>query len=141
MPKLSESNMNIVFYDGQCGLCDHTVQFLLHADKKKLFHFAPLQGRTAQRVLKELSPDQQKEDSLVLVENYGSSTEKFYLLGKASLRILWLLDGPWLLLGWLSFLPSFLYDWIYRLIARHRHRFFGTTCSLPNPAFRGRFLD
>lgn len=131
---------HLVFYDGECGLCDQVVQFLLKADAHKCFLFAPLKGATALQVLKGLSINDRKEDSLVLVENYREPHEKIYILGKGALRILWLLGGAWRLLGWISFLPSFLYNWAYRLFARYRHRFFANRCQLPQAKKDARFL-
>lgn len=131
---------HLVFYDGECGFCDQTVQFLLNEDHDKIFLFAPLKGKTAGKVLKKLSLNQRKEDTLVLVENYREDNEKIYILGKAALRILWLLGDTWRLLGWISFLPSILYDWIYRLFARYRHRFFAKKCRLPQFEKDSRFL-
>jgi predicted DCC family thiol-disulfide oxidoreductase YuxK len=131
---------HLVFYDGECGFCDQVVQFLLKADEHQLFLFAPLKGKTAQEVLKGLSLKDRKEDSLVLVENYGEPQEKVYILGKGAFRILWLLGGAWRLLGWISFLPSFLYNWAYRLFARYRHRFFADRCQLPRGGKDQRFL-
>lgn len=132
---------NLVFYDGSCGLCDHIVQFLLARDQKNMFLFAPLQGKTALTVLKDLPSDYRGEDSLVLVENYQEPNERFYVLGKGAFRILWLLGGGWKLLGWISFLPSFVYDWAYRLVARNRHRLFTKeSCLLPPRKEDPRFL-
>lgn len=111
--------MNLVFYDGSCGFCDHVVQFLLKIDTKGLFVFAPLQGITAKKLLKNIPP----ADSLVLIEDYNSPDRSFYQFGKAAFRILWLIGGLWALLGWVSFLPPILYNWGYRLIARNRHAF------------------
>lgn len=123
---------HLVFYDGKCGFCDQVVQFLFKIDREKIFLFAPLQGKTASQVLRGLPPAYRKEDTLVLVENYREMNEKFYILGKAAFRILWLLGGAWRLLGWISFFPSFLYNWGYRLIARYRHKFPLKSCQLPH---------
>lgn len=131
---------HLVFYDGECGFCDQVVQFLLEQDLHQLFLFAPLKGRTAFRALKGLSPKQRSEDTLVLVENYREPHEKIHILGKAAFRILWLLGGSWKLIGWFSFLPSFLYDWAYRLFARYRQRFFAQKCQLPKHLNDSRFL-
>ncbi|MBA3238601.1 MAG: DUF393 domain-containing protein [Parachlamydiaceae bacterium] len=132
---------HLVFYDGSCGLCDHVVQFLLAHDKKGLFLFAPLQGKTALKVLNKLPPEYIGEDSLVLVENFQEANERFYVLGKGALRIMWLLGGGWKLLGWISFLPAFLYDWAYRLVARNRKHFFSKeSCLLPSQNENSRFL-
>src|SRR5262245_27950744 len=100
---------HLVFYDSTCGLCDHVVQWILKQDKKQIFLFAPLQGKTADSLLQGIS----REDSLVLIENYQTPHQKMYLFGKAAFRILWLLGGAWSFLGWISFLPPFLYNWGY----------------------------
>lgn len=132
---------HLMFYDGECGLCDHIVQFLLSVDKHQRFLFAPLQGTTAQQVLADLPAEYKQIDSLVLVENFESPDQRFYVLGKGALRICWLLGGFWKIPGLLSFLPAFLYDWAYRLVARNRKRLFSdAVCPLPSPSERNRFL-
>jgi predicted DCC family thiol-disulfide oxidoreductase YuxK len=132
---------HLVFYDGQCGLCDRIVQFLLKTDKRQQFVFAPLQGSTAAVVLKDLPSEMKQVDSLILVENFQTPQEKFYVLGKGAFRICWLLGGAWSLLGWISFLPGWLYNWGYRLVARNRQRFFKQDrCLLPDPSAKHRFL-
>lgn len=131
---------HLVFYDGTCGLCDQIVQFLASIDKHKIFLFAPLKGKTAARVLKGMPPEYRREDSLVLVENYREEGERFYVLGKSALRIFWLLGWPWSSLGWISYLPGFLYNWLYRLIARYRRRFPLKKCGLPGGDNDARFL-
>ncbi len=132
---------HLVFYDGQCGLCDQVVQLLLKTDKQNLFLFAPLQGKTAARLLHDLPAEMKGVDSLILVENYQLPTQRFYVLGKGALRIAWLLGGCWRLLGWLSFFPGGLYNWAYRLVARNRQRFFPQACVIPDPKQKGRFLE
>lgn len=132
---------HLVFYDGECGLCDHVVQFLLKVDKHQRFAFAPLQGTTASKYLQKLPPELRFIDSLILVENYASGDPRVYLLGKGALRIVWLLGWPWVLIGWLSFLPAVLFDWAYRLVALNRHRFFpAKECTLPRADQKERFL-
>jgi len=133
---------HLVFYDGECGLCDHVVQFLLQVDKRGVFLFAPLQGKTAAERLKDIPPEMKTADSLILIENFQSPNESLSIYGKGAFRIAWLLGGPWRLVGWLSFLPAFLYDWGYRLVARNRHRFFKKEiCRLPDEGARHRFLE
>ncbi len=130
-------NHHLVFYDGECGLCDNVVQFLLKHDKENVFLFAPLQGTTAQKI----PPHLKSVDSIVLIENYLTPNERMFIQGKAAWRVLWLLGGAWRLLGWINFLPAFLYDWGYRLVARNRHRIFSNeACVLPDPSNKSRFL-
>ena len=73
---------HLVFYDGQCGLCDQVVQLLLKADRKNIFLFAPLQGTTAASLLQDLPEEYKGVDSLILVEDYRQSTQRFFVLGK-----------------------------------------------------------
>lgn len=140
---LCEESMgkHLVFYDGVCGLCDHAVQFILFHDSKALFDFAPLQGQTASEMLKSLPADIRNADSLILIENYKSADPHIYIYGKGAFRILWLLGGLWTLPGSISWLPSWLYDWGYRLVARNRHRLFSSdSCVIPPPDKQQRFL-
>ncbi len=132
---------HLIFYDGQCGLCDYAVQFVLKRDTTHQFAFAPLQGKTASIMLQDLPEHLKGADSLILIEDYASANPHFYILGKGALRICWLLGGGWVLLGWLSWLPSFCYDWAYRLVARNRHSFFDNDrCVIPDPTQKNRFL-
>jgi predicted DCC family thiol-disulfide oxidoreductase YuxK len=53
------------------------------------------------------------------------------------------LGGAWRLAGVLRLVPRGLRDWIYELVARHRHAFApaNTACYVPPPEERHRFLD
>ncbi len=134
--------MHLVLYDGTCRLCHGAVQFILNHDKEKVFQFAPLQGETAISLLKDWRNKYPEADTIVLIENWKQSDQKRLFFGKAALRILWLLGGKWSLLGIFSFLPSFLYDWIYRYIARNRFAWFGhQECLIPKKSDEKRFLS
>ena len=138
---MSKPLCHLVFYDGNCGLCDCIVQFLIRNDRRKLFVFAPLQGETASRYLTRLPAEIRFTDSLILIENYRSPYPKVSILARGALRIAWLLGWPWFLIGWLSFLPSCLFNWAYRLIAENRLRIFPkSTCMVPLSDQKDRFL-
>lgn len=128
---------HLVFYDGACGLCDHAVQFVLKRDKEKSFVFAPLQGETAKKLLKEVP----KEDSLVLIENFQTDQRRVYQFGEGALRILWQLPFPWKAVGALHVLPASIPNFFYRIVARNRHRYFPKDrCQLPIGDEKERFL-
>lgn len=135
-------NQHIVFYDGTCGMCHWAVGFLLKSDKKKIFLFAPLQGETAAELLKDWRLSSPDADSLVLLENYHDQNhQSIATFGKGFFRILWLLGGWWKMPGSIFFLPSFLYDWGYKWIARRRFRWFKReTCPIPQTQDLKRFL-
>ena len=118
---------HLVFYDGACGLCDATVQFILNHDTHDLFVFAPLGGETAKKYL-HIDP---AIDSVVLVENYKTDP-KTYIQSQAVFKILYALGGFYTLPGLLSFLPPSLFNWGYRFVARNRHKWFDPACLLRN---------
>ncbi|MBB63593.1 MAG: thiol-disulfide oxidoreductase DCC [Waddliaceae bacterium] len=133
---------HLVYYDGECGMCARSVQFILKRDRKKCFLFAPLQGETAKQNLKEMRDQDPDLDSMVLVENRGKPTEATFFRSKAAFRIAWYLGGRWKVFGILSFIPLAIFDPFYRLIAKNRKRFFSSadTCKVPTEEERKRFL-
>lgn len=124
----------IVFYDGTCGLCHGFVQFIVARDRAGVFRFAPLQGQTAARLIPGLTGDLR---SVVLKDESG-----VYRKSDASLRTLTRLGGTWALAAGLRVVPRPLRDFVYDVIAKRRHRLFGSAdaCTLPAPAERSRFL-
>ncbi|MGD2170403.1 MAG: DCC1-like thiol-disulfide oxidoreductase family protein [Chlamydiota bacterium] len=120
---MSESFRHLIFFDGQCGLCQKAVKHIIAIDRDKIFCFAPLSGDTASTILTGKFSYLQKENSLVLIESFQTFHKRFWLRSKGAFRIYWLLGGKWKFLGALHFLPSFLINPLYRFIAKHRHQF------------------
>jgi predicted DCC family thiol-disulfide oxidoreductase YuxK len=128
----------LVFYDGLCGLCDRTVQFLLRRDPAQRLKFAPLQGETARQ--RTDLPSELR--SMVFIAQPGTAQEKIYFRSEAALRLLDHVGGWWRIVSWLRLLPRPVRDWGYDVIARRRYRWFGKfdSCRVPAPEFRERFL-
>lgn len=122
----------IIFYDGLCGLCDKSVQFVLKHDKLKLFRFATLQSDFAYNTI-----GQQQTDSFVLLDR-----NKIYLESTAALLTLKKLGGPWRLLAVFLIVPPFIRNAVYRFVARNRYKWFGRfdSCKVPDPETRSRFI-
>src|SRR5690606_35086984 len=122
--------------DGECGFCDKSVQFVLKQDNDKKFLFAPLQGETA----KKWVPEEFRKtlSTSILVEDYRTPNPKVFYYAKGAFRTLWLIGGWWKILGLPFFLPSFLYDWGYFIIARFRKKIV-PVCPV-NPVRNDRFL-
>ena len=112
---------HLILFDGNCPVCNRAVGHILRIDREKLFVFSPLEGQSAKRLLGDRYDRYLKIDSLVLIENYEKSPI-IRVYSKAALRIYWLLGGKYSLIGFLCFLPSFIGDFLYRLIASHRYR-------------------
>jgi predicted DCC family thiol-disulfide oxidoreductase YuxK len=127
----------IVLFDGDCGLCNATVNFLLKRDPHKRFRFAPLQSQIARDLLTPhgMNPDQL--NSVVLIDN-----DRAYVKSNAVLRIALELPEPWPLVGILSFIPAFLRDDLYNFVARHRKQWFKSpdACRAPTAEERSQFL-
>ena len=125
----------VIFYDGECGLCDRFVQFVLRHDRLQEFRFAPLQGETFQPYRAQRG--RRGENTVVLADEAG-----LHLRSDAALRVLGRLGFPWSVVGRAGRLvPRWARDLGYRLVARVRLRLFGqvNACLLPGSA-PGRFL-
>lgn len=132
----------VVLYDGVCGLCSRTVQFVLQRDRAGKFRFAPLQGEYAARLLSRHGLDPTELNTVYLVQDAGGDDETLFVRARAIFRILRELGGVWRMVSWLGALPAGLLDAGYRFIARRRYRWFGQyeSCPLPTAEQRARFL-
>ena len=132
---MQDQLQRVIFFDGVCGLCNAWVDFILKRDRAGIFSFAPLQGNYA----KEMEPEASKNLNTMI---YLVSGQRYYRTG-AILRILRDLGGIWYLAWVFWFIPFFIRDFLYGLIARNRYRIFGKkeNCRIPTPKEKVRFLD
>lgn len=132
---MQDELQRVIFFDGVCGLCNAWVDFILKRDRAGIFSFAPLQGNYA----KEMEPEASKNLNTMI---YLVSGQRYYRTG-AILRILRDLGGIWYLAWVFWFVPFFIRDFLYGLIARNRYRIFGKkeNCRIPTPKEKVRFLD
>jgi predicted DCC family thiol-disulfide oxidoreductase YuxK len=129
-----ESQPRLVLFDGVCGLCERTVQFLNREDRAGILSFAPLQGETARPILVRHGLSQIPMRSLVVVETDSSEGERLFTKSTAVARALSGLGGFWRVLSWvLLAVPRPLRDTAYDFIANRRHRWFvkPSVCQIP----------
>ncbi len=126
----------IVLFDGDCHFCHSSVQFIIKRDSKQLFYFASQQSGAGQELLKQCGVPADI-DSLVLIEN-----GKAYVKSTSVLRICRHLYGGWKYLYVFRFIPSFIRDSVYNVIAKNRYKWFGkvNSCPIPSNEVRNRFL-
>jgi predicted DCC family thiol-disulfide oxidoreductase YuxK len=135
--------LDLILYDGVCGLCSRMVQFVLRRDHAGHFRFASLQSAFAAELLARHGRVAGDLDTVYLVQNYGGPRESVLAKSRAVLGVARRLSFPWSLVGVLRVLPAAVLDRGYDQVARRRYRWFGRydACPLPAPGARARFLD
>lgn len=127
----------ILLYDGACGLCARSVQFILARDAGGSLRFATLDS-TCSRSLAARHPELEHVDSVVWVD---TRADRVWTRSAAAIRALAYLGGPWRLVRLALLVPPVIRDLVYRLVAAHRHALSAETCLVPTAAERSRFLD
>ena len=126
----------ILVYDGSCGFCSRSVQFILRHERRHDLLFVTRDSPLGQDLRRHFRLE--GVESMLWVDGDQTSIES-----NAVLRAARYLGGTWSALAALgSLLPSFLRNWAYRLIARHRRKLssVATSCLVPTPEQRQRFL-
>ncbi len=138
--KLSDisSKHPVLLFDGECGLCQSSVQWVIRHDKKRKFRFISLQSPVARQFLEAEEGIPADCDSLILLEN-----GKVSVYSTAALRTLRVLGFPWSMAASGLAFPKGIRDAVYRLIARNRHRFFARSgrCMIPEKGLEALFID
>ncbi|APD05575.1 alpha-N-acetylgalactosaminidase [Flavobacteriaceae bacterium UJ101] len=131
-----EKTRKVILFDGVCNLCNGFVQFVIERDEEKVFQFASLQSDFGQQFLEKHSLNTQEFDSFILLEG-----EEYFTESTAGLKVLSQLKG-FSFARFFLYLPSFLRNLAYKLIAKNRYTLFGKadTCWLPTPELKERFL-
>jgi predicted DCC family thiol-disulfide oxidoreductase YuxK len=133
----------VLLFDGECGLCQRIVRWLLRLDRGGVLRFAPLQGPAAQGFLRQHGLPADDFDSLVFVPDWSCRAEKNYLLRTDGVVAALRAAGVPRRAAWLALWPRALRDAGYRLVARLRYRIFGEwkPDPLSQPEWTARFLD
>ena len=134
--KEMDTSKYYVFYDGDCGFCNFWVQWILKNDLKDQFMFAALQSDFGQEFLKERGLETKQLSTLYLWK-----PQSFYLKkSEAALKIASILGGKYSFIGYLSFVPKFISDFVYDKVSENRKKLATNTCFLPNEKERAKFV-
>ncbi len=130
------SKQPILLFDGECGFCNRSVQFLLARERNKKLYFAPLQSDVG-RALRNYFEIGANTDSLILIKDHSA-----YIKSCAALRLTPYMKGLWPLMIVFIIVPPFLRNLVYDFIAKRRMRWFGRVenCALLKQEDRSRFL-
>lgn len=135
--------MNLLLYDGVCGLCNGLVRFVLARDQQRVFRFAALQHDVAKQTLERLGHTVTELDTFYVIEDYGTVGARVLSKSRAALAVGRHLGWRWAWSRLLYIVPRSLADRIYDFIAKRRYKWFGRhdACPLPKPEHRALFLD
>jgi predicted DCC family thiol-disulfide oxidoreductase YuxK len=135
----------VLFFDGDCGLCNRLVRALLRLDRAGRLRFAPLQGPAAQAYLRAHGLPTQDFDTLIFVPDWSRRDRPEYLVRTKGALAALAETGHFgrAAAGLLALVPTPLRDQVYRWIGRWRFRLFGPWKPRPlrRPEFAARFLD
>jgi predicted DCC family thiol-disulfide oxidoreductase YuxK len=133
----------VLLYDGTCGFCARSVQFVLrHERQRRTLRFARLEGSFG-IALRDRHPELAGVDSLIWYEPATSGApERLVWRSRGALRVARYLGGVWVMFAALgTVVPARILDRAYDWIARHRHQLAAETCLVPNAEQRARFID
>jgi predicted DCC family thiol-disulfide oxidoreductase YuxK len=122
-------NRNIVFFDGECGVCNFWMQWILERDLKDRFLFSSLQSDFGQRFLRERGLDTKQFNTLYLLKTDGN----YLIKSKAVLEIASLLGGVYSFFKVGELLPKSISDRLYDMVSRNRMKLSAQKCFLPDP--------
>ncbi len=109
----------LLLFDGDCGWCLGWARWL--APRADGIAFAPLSGPTARGFLTAIPTD-----TLVVIQYRKNAPAEILTHARAVLRVMDRMGGRWSLAATLGRrLPGQLADWLYRRVARNRHRLSG----------------
>lgn len=128
----------VLVVDGDCTLCSWGARTIAGNDPGDLFRITTIQSETGRALLSHFGLDPDDPCSwIALAEGCAlTASDAVIAVGKR-------LSGPWPVLarigGWL---PAFLREWLYRVIARNRKSWFGgkQLCGIPDPELKRRLF-
>jgi predicted DCC family thiol-disulfide oxidoreductase YuxK len=126
----------VVFYDGDCGFCNRSVQFILDHERGGALHFCALQSETARQFFREHrfpEPD--------LSTFYFWNGKQLYERSSGGLRVAGYLKAPYSWMKIFIVVPKFIRDGVYNWVANRRHKLANQQCALPTPEQRKRFMQ
>ena len=121
---------NVIYYDGECGLCHLAVRFILRVDSKNNFYFSPLSN---------LDINLKNIDSIILKRG-----NKVFYEGMAIITIFENIDNNWNYLAKvLKLIPINVLDTAYRWVSRNRTKFSVkkvSSCPIVPGSYQKRFI-
>jgi predicted DCC family thiol-disulfide oxidoreductase YuxK len=121
----------VLFFDGDCAFCSRSVRQVVAVDKNALISFSPLQGELSQKHGFSHHASKDGGTMVLLRESDGRA----FTHSDAWIELANALGGWWKFLTVTRWIPKFIRDSVYRLVADNRYRILGKAdaCALPDP--------
>jgi predicted DCC family thiol-disulfide oxidoreductase YuxK len=131
------SDDDVILFDGVCIFCSRWVRFVAARDTAARFRFTAIQSPYGTRLAQALGIDADDPDTNAVV--HGGIA---WFKSDGALTVLSCLPG-WSWVRVLFFVPKFIRDAVYNVVARNRYRIFGKydQCMVPDAALRARVIE
>lgn len=129
-------SQNIVFYDGDCGFCNKTVQFILKNERKNDLYFASLESEFAKLFFQENGANRIDSNTF-----YFYTKNRLFSKSSGAFALLRYMKLPFLLMNVFRIIPICYRDKLYDFVANRRKRMFSGFCYLPSEIQKSRFLN
>ena len=132
------SRYPVLLFDATCVMCSRLVPWILTHESDHALRFAGLQTDAAAHILQRHGVSDIDFETMYVIED-GRVHTRSEAVARFARHLRW----PWRALAAIAVAPRAPRDAVYRLVARNRHRWFGTRteCAIPAPSVRERFLD
>ena len=132
------SQKTILFYDGDCALCNKSVQFVINHGKEtpNPILFCSLQSNYAKQVLEKHNYNFNQLSTLVLLID-----DTILYKSTAALELGYFLKTPYSWVVIFKIIPHFIRDGVYDFIAKNRKQLIKKTfCYVPSLELKNRFI-
>ena len=129
---------DIILFDAVCVICNGWAKFLIKYDKKIQFKLVSAQSELGTALLKHYQMSTEHYTTMVVIKD-----GKLYTESTALLKVMQHLGFPFSLMNAGYFIPRFIRDFLYRLVALNRYKLFGKTdsCLIPSHENKRHFLE
>lgn len=118
---------DILFYDGNCGLCNRVVQWVIRFEKSPKLYFSPIESDFATRFFEEKGCAKPDLSTFYLYTSY-----QLYSQSTGFFKVLPFLKWYFSFLNIFKLIPICQRDQLYRFVAKNRKRFQPKNCKLNN---------
>jgi predicted DCC family thiol-disulfide oxidoreductase YuxK len=127
-PSFNPDTSRIIVFDGICHVCTGGMRFLARRRIDPPFTLITMQSAEGKALLGQFGIDSEDPATFLVLDRGLALTQS-----DASIHITGAMGGLWRLVAIARVIPRSWRDWLYRLLARNRYRWFGrrSTCYLP----------